>query len=508
MSSTSSDSKTTSKSKHVDIDLTNKTTTDLHLDLLVDKSKLKDNYDKKNDSDSSSTSIKRISKKKNIISDSSSSVHQTYGHSDVLHSLKNNMNGSVHHEEQPNVSINNIQHNTDDINVKKIDEPKINPYYLMDEKQKRLKRLEVYSDLMTLKTKHGVKLSKEYTINSDFEEMEFEKDYHYKQRNKSNGVNLAKSFLLNGIQAVEFMNDKFNPFKFRLNGWHDHIASNVDDFEEVLGELYDKYKGSGQKMAPEARFIFMILFSGFTFHASQVLSKNIPGLDEAIKNNPSLLGKLQNTVYASMAKDPEQEKKNEINAKQQEMYQKMQQFKQTQSSIPQRMAQPRQVNVQVPTDVLNESFPKPFESRQQSDSLEQQMQARQKLYTNPPSIRGPTGQQNREILNKIKTMNSQKIQQNTNSALNSEADFVNSIKQQRPTVQFNQSNTIPKQTVNLPNNQSIFVKNNQLQNRLVTSETIDNTSSDSTIISQLRDSASSSRVGSRRKNKGMNISIT
>jgi hypothetical protein len=500
MSSTSSDSKTASKSKHIDVDLTNKTTTDLHLDLLVDKSKLKENYDKKVDSSSSSSS--RIKKRSVKSSSSSSDRHETYGHSDVLHSLKKNM------DEPINIENNVNEKNEIPQNNEKHEEPKVNPYYLMDDKQKRLKRLEIYSDLMTLKTKYGIKLSKEYTINSDFEEMEFEKEYHYKQRNKTNGVNLAKSFLLNGIQAVEFLNDKFNPFKFRLNGWHDHMSSNIDDFEEVMGELYEKYKGSGKKMEPEVRLILMILFSGFTFHASQVLSKNIPGLDEAIKNNPSLLGKLQSTIYASMAKDPEQEKKNEINAKQQDIYQKMQQFKQQQSNNVPPMAQPRQVPVQVPTTVLNQSFPNPVESRPVVENLEQEMQQRQRLYTNPPkvNIKGPSGNNNRDILNKIKLANSKQIQQTTNSTLiNSEADFINSIKQPS---QVNQKPILLTQTQPqiIPNKQSIFVAQPKKQSRLVTSETIDNTSSDSINVSQLADS-SSSRVGSRRKPKGMVISI-
>jgi len=509
MASTSSESRTASKSKHVDVDLTGKSTTELGLDLLADTSKLKVNYNKKKksetESDSSSTSERKTNRKSSPISDKN-----TYGHSDILRSIKN-MNEEI---DRPKVTINANPSYIDPVqqNANVQPEEPINPYYLLDEKQKRLKRLEVYGQLMELKTKHGVKLSKEYSINSEYEEMEMERDFHFNVRNKKNGVHLAKSFLLNGIQAAEFLNDRYNPFKFRLNGWHDHMATTADDFDEVLAELYEKYKGSGKKMEPEVRLILMIIFSGFTFHASQVLSKNIPGLDEAIKNNPSLLGKLQNTVYASMAKDPEQEKKNEINAKQQEMYQKMQQFKQTQqnqspSPPPQRMAQPRQVNVQVPPQVLNESFPTPLETRPQTESLEEKMQARQKLYTNPPSISGPTGQQNRDILNKIKMMNSQKIQQNTNSALNSEADFVNSIKQQRPTVQFTQSNTVPKQTAKMPSKQSVFMQNEQRQNRLVASETIDNSSSDSVNVSQFQDSTSSSRVGSRRKPKGMIISI-
>jgi hypothetical protein len=506
-SSTSSESRTASKSKHIDVDLTTKTTTDMHLDLLADKSKLKFDFDKKKtsatSSESDSTPKKKSSRKSS--SSSASSVKQTYGHSDILHSLKNmnaSVDGKTEHKPEFNKPVNEHMEDT----------KQVNPYYLMDEKQKRIKRLEVYSQLMELKTKHGVKLSKEYTINSDYEEMEFERDFHYNSRNRANGVNLAKSFLLNGIQAIEFLNDRYNPYKFKLNGWHDHMAANADDFNEVLAELYEKYKGSGKKMEPEVRFILMILFSGFTFHASQVLSKNIPGLDDAIKNNPSLLGKLQNTVYASMAKDPQKDKENEINAQQQEMYKRMQEFKQARENEMRNQAMPNQQYVPQPMPnsqyvsqpVTSQGPPDAMPPRpSMSTDIEDELQKRQQLYSQSmkTNINGPSGSNNRAILDKIKQQYGNKINQVAQQVTsNNEGQFINNLKQ--PNNQFN----LPTQNVD----QSIFMKKNSPnrspsnRSRLIASSTID-TSSDE-INTSIGESASS-RVGSRRKPKGMVISI-
>jgi hypothetical protein len=515
MSSTSSDSKTTSKSKHIEVDLTGKST-DLGLDLLADNSKLKINYGKKNNSstsdDSSTSHRRRKSSKKSSTSEDSSSDKKTYGQTDILRSLNNMREDTeVKNEKKPNI-VHNVNVDTHVDNIKYTEPEPINPYYLLDEKQKRLKRLEVYSQLMELKTKHGIKLSKDYSINSDYEEMEFERDFHYNAKNKKNGVNLAKSFLLNGIQAVEFLNDKFNPFKFRLNGWHDHMATNIDDFDEVMAELYEKYKGSSGKMAPELRIILMILFSGFTFHASQILSKNIPGLDEAIKNNPSLLGKLQTTVYASMAKDPVKEKEAEINAQQQDMYRKMTEFKQA-----------RENNISIREPIQNNMPPRP----PQDTNIEDELAKRQQLYEQIPNkqtqipLKRPAGLNNRDILNKIKQQYSPQINRSTQQTINEET-FTSSLKQSNQNMVLpTQNNIIPVSAI--PVKSTIFSKQNNSRttspitslsrNRLLETSSIDTSSDEVNMSSAISESSSrvgssvGSKVGSRRKPKGMVISI-
>ncbi|AYV79596.1 MAG: hypothetical protein Faunusvirus26_1, partial [Faunusvirus sp.] len=151
-----------------------------------------------------------------------------------------------------------------------------------------------------LENKHNVTLSKKYTPDSDYEEMEMEKKFHLDRKNKDNGVTLCKTFLLHSIQAAEYLNDTYDPFNFKLTGWHDHTKMTADSYDEVLGELYDKWFASGKKMEPEVKLILMILFSGASFHASQKLAKHLPGLDDAIKKNPALLTKLQETMFKNM----------------------------------------------------------------------------------------------------------------------------------------------------------------------------------------------------------------
>ena len=67
---------------------------------------------------------------------------------------------------------------------------------------------------------------------------------------KRNGIKLYKNLILNGCSVIEFCNEKYDPFKFKLSGWSEHMNVEVDNYDDVLEELYEKYRGSGGSMPP------------------------------------------------------------------------------------------------------------------------------------------------------------------------------------------------------------------------------------------------------------------
>lgn len=163
--------------------------------------------------------------------------------------------------------------------------------YIETPEQKRARQRETYSKLQDLVKKYNIKLSRDYTIDSDPDEMEAEYIMHKEQRNKTNQVKFYKSILLNVICGIEFLNEKYDPFAFKLKDWSKQIAADIDDYTEVLEDLYEKYKDKGGKMSPEIKLLFMIIMSGVTYHLSQALFGS-SGLGNTIKNNPNILGKL------------------------------------------------------------------------------------------------------------------------------------------------------------------------------------------------------------------------
>ena len=195
------------------------------------------------------------------------------------------------------------------------------PFDQLPPKVQKFKKLEKFAKLMHLKNNLGINLTQNYSLNSKYEDMEFELQYHTNMMNKKKGVELWKSFISNGVTAMEFMNERFDPFGFKLSGWSEHVKVGIDDYDEVLGELYEKYKGKGKKVEPEIKLMIMIVTSAATFHASKTLGDTIPGLDDVLKNNPELIHKLNRTITGS--KKTQDDVVNEVNNYQRDLYDQM-----------------------------------------------------------------------------------------------------------------------------------------------------------------------------------------
>ena len=157
----------------------------------------------------------------------------------------------------------------------------------------RMKKIELLRKLSEIKTK-GYKLTKEYDFNSSLEEMEYEYDLLKSFADKRNGVKIFRNGLLQAASVIEFLNDKYDPFDFHLSGWGEHMSVEIDSWEDVLEELYEKYKGSGKKMAPEIKLVYLIIASASAFHFTKSHASKMPGLDSMLASNPGLLSKIIN----------------------------------------------------------------------------------------------------------------------------------------------------------------------------------------------------------------------
>lgn len=160
----------------------------------------------------------------------------------------------------------------------------------LSEKELKLKKIDYLRKLSELKSK-GYELSKDYDFNSSLDEMEYEYELLKSYVDKSNGVKMYKNLLVNGIALVEFFNDKYDPFEFQLQGWSEHMSVEVDSYDEVMEELYEKYRGTGRNMPPEVKLLFMVVASGAAFHYSKstlgkVAGLNKPGMVAGMFNKP------------------------------------------------------------------------------------------------------------------------------------------------------------------------------------------------------------------------------
>lgn len=188
-------------------------------------------------------------------------------------------------------------------------EPTVIPTTQMSPQEIRMKKIELLRRLSEIKVK-GYSLTKEYDFNSSIEEMEYEYALLKSFADKRNGVKIYKSILLNGISLIEYMNDKYDPFDFQLKGWSEHMSVEVDSYEDIIEELYEKYKSTGKGTPPELRLILLILASGAAFHFSRTQLGGMPGVS-------SVASGMINKMMAPTKKDSQFMSAQELNLEKQ-----------------------------------------------------------------------------------------------------------------------------------------------------------------------------------------------
>jgi hypothetical protein len=103
------------------------------------------------------------------------------------------------------------------------------------------------------------------------------------------------------INGLEFLNNKLDPFDIKLDGWGEQINDNLSDYDDIFGELYEKYK-SKASMAPELKLLFQLAGSGIMIHMSNTLFRSsMPSMDDIMRQNPDLMRHFQNAAVNSMA---------------------------------------------------------------------------------------------------------------------------------------------------------------------------------------------------------------
>jgi hypothetical protein len=173
-------------------------------------------------------------------------------------------------------------------------EPKLSKEEMLREKFKYLKKLEGLE-------KKGVELSKKYSMESSLQEMQGEYETIMEEKTRLNSVKFQGNMLMAVINGIEFLNGKFDPFDIKLDGWSEQINENINDYDDIFGELYEKYK-SKATMAPELKLLFQLGGSAMMVHMTNTMFKSaMPGMDDILRQNPDLMRSFQNAAVNSMS---------------------------------------------------------------------------------------------------------------------------------------------------------------------------------------------------------------
>jgi len=173
-------------------------------------------------------------------------------------------------------------------------QPKLSSEELLREKFKVLRNLEKLEE-------KGVKLTKKYSMESSLNEMKGEYEMIIADKERENSCKFQGRMLMAAVTGLEFLNNRFDPFDFKLDGWAEQVNENVSDYDEIFAELHEKYK-SKAKMAPELKLLFQLGGSAIMVHMTNTMFKSaMPGMDDIMRQNPELAQQFTQAAVNSMS---------------------------------------------------------------------------------------------------------------------------------------------------------------------------------------------------------------
>jgi len=147
-------------------------------------------------------------------------------------------------------------------------------------------------------TKHN----SHFNMDSDFAEVEDEYESAMEDKRRKDSVKLQGWWFMTFVNSMEYANAAFNPFDLNLDGWGEQVSEDIDSYEEIFAELYDKYKGG--KLAPEISLLLRVVFSAAVLNFSnKALSSATPAFNDVIKQNPELMKMFTDATVNVMGKN-------------------------------------------------------------------------------------------------------------------------------------------------------------------------------------------------------------
>ena len=211
----------------------------LNKDSSESDNKFNQNYMKTNLDTINNSINKKMSRSRN---NSSSSKHSR--------SSKNKFKGKQHTLMDSESSIENFNFNQNKSN-------NINIQDIMKQKQETLLQINKYKS-------KGYIFMKEYNMSSSLEDMTADLDRIKIAYNNKKGIKFCRDglmFCCNGLEMLSGFTNIGN-----LDGWGESVQDDIETYDDVFEELYQKYGGYADVLGPELKLVFMLISSAFLYH--------------------------------------------------------------------------------------------------------------------------------------------------------------------------------------------------------------------------------------------------
>lgn len=146
---------------------------------------------------------------------------------------------------------------------------------LSHDPQEGIKKRKLLIEMKVMERDHGIELSHGISEKSSLSELELEHGMHKKYIDNESTKEFYRMWIIQFANMVELITMAYNPMNVRLKNWSTNLDQNIHKFDEVLGELANKY-GSGST-PPEIRLIFLLFTSASMYHASQKAIEMVGG---------------------------------------------------------------------------------------------------------------------------------------------------------------------------------------------------------------------------------------
>ena len=170
----------------------------------------------------------------------------------------------------------------------------------MTDREKLRKKKLMIKRLEEWRAKGWVSNSTMFNNDTPYEEIEDEYETALEDKKKSESKKLYGWWFMTFVNTVEYANAAFNPFDINLDGWGEQVNDDIDSYDEIFGELYEKYKGG--KLSPEIALLMRLGFSAAVVNfTNKALSTATPGFNDVIRQSPDLMKMFTNATVNSMA---------------------------------------------------------------------------------------------------------------------------------------------------------------------------------------------------------------
>jgi hypothetical protein len=173
------------------------------------------------------------------------------------------------------------------------------PIVSLNERDKKRKKRQMLKSLDHWAQKGLIKEATRLNIDSNYEDIEDEFESAVEDKRKKDSVKIQQNWMITMINTIEYGNAMFDPFGISLDGWGESVSEDIDSYDEIFGELHEKYKGG--KMSPELSLLLRLGFSASVVHFSnKALSTAAPGFNDVIKQSPELMKMFTNATVDTM----------------------------------------------------------------------------------------------------------------------------------------------------------------------------------------------------------------